>query len=225
MIDFVQHFSFFKGDFEFIVSKGELSKALFFFNVNQDSWKHIQNYLEIKLWKKAAIESIFSKYNQRISHIWYDSQDKRYKIYISLYNILFKDSLQIIKEIKNVLWIVSQYYLETDFYKFDCIWIDVSDSWYDLKIYELVKKEWNFWGLPSFCSEWNVKEIWYLKNFAWRKKKFFRFFPYIDMLLFSQYFEGKDIKSFQYNIKDFYILQKKVKYYCFEEDKNEVYFI
>ena len=168
MNNFIRCFWKYNWSFELILkNKNELNKILFIFEKN--STNTIINYINNNIKLDNKIKDIFNLYWNKINHIWYDKKNNRYKFYIWLYNDNFIDSLKIIKNCKDILWIKEDYFLEKDFYKFDCIWFDISEKWIDMKIYELVKKENNFDLLPSFIDKHNIKEIWYLKNFNWRK--------------------------------------------------------
>ena len=118
-----------------------------------------------------------------------------------------------------------KYFLERDFIKFDCIWFDVSKDWIIYKIYELVDLNNNFDWLPTSIKKEDVKEIWYLKTPSGRKKKFFRFKNSQEIELFKKEFNLARVDELQKNIKNYHNLQKKVKYYCIEWEKKEIYFI
>lgn len=174
-----------------------------------------------------TIESIFDlfKWKENSFHIWFDSKNDTVKFYISLYHTSFQDSLRIISDIKKILWIKKDYFLELDFLAFDCLWMNVSKEGLHLKIYEIIKKENHYGNIPNFIRKQDIKEAWYLKDFFWRKKQFFRLWKHYNIQLFSELFDTSIIQSFWENIKDFYILQNKVKYYCHEGEKREIYFI
>ena len=162
MNDFIKYFSKFKWNFEFILNnKNELNKVLFYFENNNsklifdyinNNSKLIFDYINNNIELNNKIKQIFNLYWKYINHIWYDKKNNRYKFYIWLYDKNLKDSLRIISNCKNVLWINKKYFLEKDFYKFDSIWFDISNNWIDMKIYELVKKENNYAGLPNFID-------------------------------------------------------------------------
>lgn len=223
MISFVKHFSKYNWSFEFILSWSWLNKSLFCFNNND--FKRIQKYIETIFWNKKELDNIFNLYWSKINHIWIDTLNNRYKIYINLYNVYFNDSLKIISKIKKILWIDKKYYLEKDFLKFDCIWIDISSKWFDLKIYELIDLYKDERFLYKYINFQNIKEVWYLKNFNWRRKNFFRFKNNEDIDIFKCIFDLESLENFQNDIKDFYKLKFKVKYYCLEDWKEELYFI
>jgi len=224
MNNFIKYFWKYEWNFEFILSnKNELNKILFLFEKNSPNI--IINYINNNIKLEKNILDIFNLYWLKINHIWYDEKNNRYKFYIWLYNDNFRDSLKIIKNCKDILWIKEKYFLEKDFYKFDCIWFDISENWIDMKIYELIKKENHYDWLPNFIDKENIKEIWYLKNFKLRKKKFFRFEKKLDIWLFKKDFNIESIDIFKNNIKDIIFLEKKVKYYCIEWKKKEIYFL
>lgn len=168
--------------------------------------------------KNDAFLKILEKFSDKITHIWEDLWNNRKKIYISLYDFDFKQNLQIISEIKNILWIQEKYFLEKNFVKFDCIWIDIFENWnMELKIYEIIKND-NFDKLPDFIEKQNIKEIWFLKDFQWRKKKFFRFQNDENIEKFTNIF---DISEVVKNPE----IKWKVKYFCIEWEKQEIYFL
>lgn len=211
----------FKWYYEFILSNNSNKIDKFLFNFEENQEKYIFELIneKIKLWNE--IQKIFSIFWKEIKQIWFDSKTNRCKFYIPLYSKTFKESLKNIKKCKDILWIKKEYFLEKDFLKFDCIWFDISEKWIDLKIYELVINENNFEFLPEFINQKDIKEIWYLKNFDWRKKKFFRFLNLQEIEKFSDDFDISQLNILENN----YNLQKKVKYFCIEGEKKELYFI
>lgn len=178
---------------------------------------NIYDYKDFLSWNNYY-NLILNNFSKIITHIWVDNNDWRKKIYISLYNTDFKYSLKIINNLKKILKMEERYFLEKNFLKFDCIWIDFLKNWkVNLKIYEIVKKE-DFSGLPEFCDKNNIKEIWFLKDFYGRKKKFFRFENYLKIKDFWEIFDLSEILKNK-NIK------WKVKYFCIEWIKKEIYFL
>lgn len=178
---------------------------------------NIYDYKDFLSWNKYY-DLILHNFSEVITHIWLDNNDWRKKIYISLYDLDFKNSLKIINSLKKILKIEEKYFLEKNFLKFDCIWIDFFKNWkINLKIYEILKKDDFFW-LPDFCDKCNVKEIWFLKDFSWRKKKFFRFEDYLEIKDFWEIFDLSEVLENK-NIK------WKVKYFCIEWTKKEIYFL
>jgi len=229
MKDFIKQFTNKNWYFEFVLQENgfDVNKILFYSKNEKNNIK-IKSFMyeNIKLKKEnfSNLNMIFSIFSWKILHFWFDKNTNRYKIYIWLYNESFENSLKIISEIKKCLWLNKQYFLEKDFTKFDCLWLDISEDWIELKIYELVNLDIHLEWLPDFIQKEDVKEIWYLKTFSWRKKKFFRFKNYQEINIFKE-FDLSWLDSFQEKIKDFYILKKKVKYYCIEWDKKELYII
>lgn len=191
---------------------------------------YILNYLSnidfIKEYDIKKIDKIFRLFDwieKSYFHFWIDNKSGRYKIYTTLYNLEINKSLELIKKIQEILWISSIYNLEPDIIWFDCLWFDLSDNLIDMKVYELVELKNNFDGLPSYISKDDIREIGYLKAFSWRKKKFFRFWKLYDIELFKDDFDLSLVDSTTKN--NFTWLKKKVKYYCYEWDKKEIYFI
>lgn len=179
--------------------------------------ENIYNYKNFLSWNNYY-DIILKSFSENITHIWVDNNDWRKKIYISLYNTDFKNSLKIINNLRKILKIEEKYFLEKNFLKFDCIWIDFLKNWkVNLKIYEIIKND-NFSWLPDFCDKYNIKEIWYLKDFYWRKKKFFRFKNYLEVSIFWKIFDLSEV----FKNKN---IQQKVKYFCVEWTKNEIYFL
>jgi len=224
MFNFIKYFSQYNWNFEFILNnKEDLNKILFYFKKNNS--KVIFDYINKNIQLNYEIFKIFNLYWKYINHIWYDGENSRYKFYIWLYNLSFKDSLKIIKNCRDILDIKEKYFLEKDFYKFDCVWFDITEKWVSIKVYELIKNENNNVWLISNIKKEDVKEIWYLKNFKWRKKKFFRFNNYQGIEKFDNYFNIKVVDNFKVKIKNYYLVQKKVKYFCIEWNKKEIYFV
>lgn len=179
---------------------------------------NIWNFLEFFHVQNDIFERILHNFSQIITHIWIDFENNRKKIYISLYDFNFKKSLQIISDIKKILWISEKYFLEKNFLKFDCIGFDIFESWkISLKIYEIIKNN-NFDDLPDFLEIENIKETWFLKDFQGRKKKFFRFQKYENIEKFVHIF---DISEVVKNPE----IKWKVKYFCIEWQKKEIYFL
>ncbi len=224
IINCIINFSQYNWSFEFILNnKWNLNKTLFYFKYNNP--KVIFDYINNIFTLNNNIKDIFELYWKNINHIWYDQENNRYKFYIWLYNNTFKDSLKIIKNCKDILNIKEKYSLEKDFYKFDSIWFDITEKWVNIKLYELVKKDQNYNLLVDNIKKEDIKEIWYLKDFYWRRKKFFRFKNYQDIEKFNNYFNIGGINNFEEKVKNYYLLQKKVKYFCVEWDKKEIYFV
>jgi len=196
-------------------------KYLFYSRKKENNNKILEILLQNWIKDINKIYKIFDIFYYTSIHFWIDLKTKKLKIYISLYNESFQNSLKIIKTIKDIIWIKDKYFLEKDFYKFDCIWIDILEKWFDLKIYELIKINNNFNWLLDFIKREDVKEIWYLKNFKWRRKKFFRFKKYQNIKKFNDIFDLNILNE----LKIFVFLEKKVKYYCIEWNKKEIYFI
>jgi len=223
MFKFIKYFSKYNWNFEFVLNnKNELNKILFLFEKNNSNL--IINYINKNIKLGKNILNIFNLYWNKINHIWYSLENNKYKFYIWLYKDSFLNSLKIIKKCKDILRVEEEYFLEKDFYKFDCIWFDISENWIDMKIYELINKENNFYLLPKFIDEKNIKEIWYLKNFNWRKKKFFRFNKKENVNKFSDLLNITDLDKIKDDIGRNIKLENKVKYYCIEKDKKEIYF-
>lgn len=198
---------------EFILSNNspKISKKLY-------KIEKILNFLDFFPNKNEIFFKILEKFSDKITHIWEDFENNRKKIYISLYDFDFKKNLQIISEIKNILWISEKYFLEKNFVKFDCIWIDIFENWeMYLKVYEIIKNE-NFEWFPDFLDFQNIKEIWYLKDLKWRKKRFFRFQNYENITKFKDIF---DISEILKNPE----IKWVVKYFCVEWEKMEIYFL
>lgn len=148
-----------------------------------------------------------------ITHYGEDYSKHSKKIYISLYNRTFSQSLKLISLIKKILQIDVSYKLENNFVWFDCIGIDFFEDWTtDLKIYEIIKDK-NISLLPSYLDKHNIKEVGYLKSFSGRKKKFFRF---LNLEHIHKFYHDFDL-SLQ---PDWW-----VKYLCVEWKKMEIYFI
>ena len=224
IIDFLGFFYNKEGNFEFVLSNNSkiVSKVLFWSKKNNN--KYVLSYIICKFpsLDKYKLQNILKLVNDNL-HIWIDSNNSRLKIYIWMYNKNFKLALTQINLIKKILKIDNKYFLEYDFCKFDCIGIDITSGWYDLKVYEIVNTDLSL--LNDNINKNNIKEVWYLKNFFWRKKKFFRFKDRENIGKFKRDFDLSSVDYLNYKIKDFYNLQKIVKYYCVEWNNKEIYFI
>ncbi len=173
----------------------------------------------------VAVKIIFKLFWSQISQLGVNESKKKYKFYIGLYNSTFKEWLHIISICRKVLWIKNQYILEKDFYKFDCIWFDIVEEWVEMKIYEIVMKKHNLEWLPKYIDSKNVQEVWYLKSLGWRKKKFFRFKNSENIQLFKKEFDFSKLDSILKWMSDSIKIKRKVKYYCIEWNRKEIYFI
>ncbi len=148
-------------------------------------------------------------------HIWFDLSRKVVKFYIWIYDLWIKESFKLINDIRLVLWINEVYEIEKNFLKFDCLWFDVLCNNIELKVYEIVKDKFMYDEIELLnIDEIDIKEIWFLKSFSWRKKIFFRFNKLIDISIFNNIFSISEDN-----------INKKVKYYCVENNKKEIYFI
>ena len=152
----------------------------FYFGLqNCDNNTFIINYISdnISITENVSnkLKLIFKYLEWNNIHLWYDLVNNKFKIYLWLYNHDFKNCLKEISSIKGILEFDSKYFLEKDFLKFDCIWIDISEGNINIKLYELINKRFNYDLYPSFLDEESIKEVWYLKDFFSRKKMFFRF--------------------------------------------------
>ena len=175
----------------------------------------------------SNVEKIFTLYGKYISHVWIDTHTHRYKFYITLYHLSFQEWLRILTDCRKILGIASEYKLEKNFQKFDCIWFDIfQDGSTAMKIYELCDvPQIDFSVLPSSISYDNIKEVGFLKDFTGRKKMFFRCIFPIDISVFEDSFDFSSFDVFVKDIKDFYDVQKKVTYYCIEAENQEIYFM
>lgn len=219
---------------EFIITtwSSDISKVLYrSFWDSQDFKRVVLNFLlkesNVSKNQKDILCQIFDidyTYNQ-LFHFWDDPITQRYKFYISLYNTDFKSSLRLISQIKTILWITDKYYLEKDFHKFDCLGFDIQNGKISLKIYEIISWEKYIGFLPRWVNKKNISETWVLKDFNGRKKLFFRFSWWIPINNFSEEFDINMYEKFEKDLDGIYVLQKKVKYYCIEGDKKELYFI
>lgn len=203
--------------------KSVSSKVLYRSHWNpQDFKKKIHAYLQecmtdsgirLKIDKIFAIDEV----KELTFHFWEDLTKSKQKFYISLYGVDFKKSLIIISKIKKILGI-KEYILEKDFLAFDCLWFDINEEWIYLKVYELYASHKEYIELlPSFISQWDIKEVGILKTQK-RRKIFFRLKKPLEL---DYPFFSKDefMKTEEYKI------HWKMTYYCVEEAREEVYFI
>ena len=156
-------------------------------------------------------------------HFATDIETGRYKFYISLYHHNFKDSLKIITDIKKILGIKSEYFLEDTFTFFDCIGFDIQDWEVEMKIYELLSQDTSWYDIPGYVKN-NTKELWVLKDMKIRKKYFYRFKNSLTIHQFSDTFNLSWIEEIHDIIPE-YIMQKRVKYYCKQGEREEIYFV
>lgn len=177
----------------------------------------------LEVWWKKMIQDIFSleSLKESVFHFWVDGATKRYKFYISLYHYDFETALKILSEIKDILWISQEYFLEENFIKFDSLGFDIKDGKIELKVYELLQRADEYF--PSNVFAKNIKEYGVLKTLWWRKKYFYRFEDYFHINDFPD-LRKNNIWELQ-DYFDWYSIQKKIKYYCFEWNKKEMYFV
>lgn len=221
-----------KNNVEFIISSDVwlCKKILYRSQGNKDIFKkyiyqEIYPFIESNKDVLEKFNSIFTLdlLNDIEFHFGIDYSSHRMKLYIPLYNALNDLGFNIINEICKILDL-KKYFTENNCYKLDCIWIDIHSNSLDLKIYELLHWD-DIWFLPDYIPHEEVKEYGVLKSWSWRKKYFCRFKSPVDISLFKEYFDTVDIENLTNDIKDVYRIQKKVKYYCQEKWKQEIYFI
>lgn len=215
MNDFLAFTSQFKWTYEYTLSNKEESvwKVLFCFAENQPD--QIQQYFQNHDICTQELESIIDEFWKKINHIGYDEHKNIHKFYIGLYHTSFYNGLKVIQKCKQILKEKREYFLNKDFLQFDCIWFNVSKDWISMKIYELVTLDQN---VPELRWMNHIKERWFLKDFSWRSKQFVRFSPELELLEFTKEFVLSDVLLSERNY------QHKVKYYCFEWERKELYF-
>lgn len=158
-------------------------------------------------------------------HFAIDTSNSRYKFYISLYQSSFKKWLQILSEIKKILQIQQPYFLEKNFFMFDCLGFDVRHNGIEMKVYELlVRDSINPCHIPSYIDMENIKEHGVLKGITGRRKEFFRLWHTMDIHDFWDRFSFSFLWALQKQLWSHYSLQNRVKYYCREGEKQEIYF-
>jgi hypothetical protein len=231
LIQFLQSFA--SSDFEFVISNQSplIDKILSYQSDFSQFPQNIRNQNIASYLKKIFpfhnrnIDILFTLFPSLVFHAGIDSSSQRAKLYISLYDIPFPESIKLITCIRKIFSIQQLYKLEKNFVQFDCIGIDFTSSSLDLKIYELIQSQCMYEWIPDFINFSDIKQVWYLKSTSGRKKKFFRFLNKPSLALFEPIFDINWVDIFQEKIKDFYSLKKLVKYYCIEWDKKEIYFI
>jgi hypothetical protein len=174
---------------------------------------------------QSYIDMIFSipEVQNLLFHFWEDISTWRTKFYISLYEVPFRKSLRIISQVKKILGI-QQYVLDKNFQAFDCLWFDISESWIILKVYELLFHEEKYMEvLPDYIMRNNVKKVGLLKS-GNRRKVFFRLIEPIDMSPMFWYIYSH-MSELEKSLPKEYKLQKRISYFCVENDKQEIYFI
>lgn len=223
-----------KNNLEFVLSNWweKIQKVLYrSFEKHQDFKENILQFFSVWVMlldeEYKKLEEIFqlSYDDSQVFHFWVDEESGRYKFYISLYHTEFKKALKTISHIKKILWVQEKYFLEKEFLQFDCLGFDISNGKIHIKVYELVKKEDFLESLPEYISPESVKEVWYLKNIWGRKKLFYRFEDSVSIWVFQDDFETSYINELEKELWSLYFLQKKVRYYCIEGDKKEIYFV
>lgn len=223
-----------ENNLEFCISSKhkEVSKTLYRSFGNPQEFRQkvltfFQNEVYLLPEELKKIESIFSLpiLQDNIFHFWIDTASQRYKFYISLYENDFKQWLNILTQVRDILGISEKYFLEPNFLKFDCIGCDIRDGRIDLKVYELLQWDMSETLLPKIFQKNRVKEYGVLKNMNERKKYFYRFHSPINISQFSSDFDISAIERYVIQFLEIYIIQKQVKYYCIEWDTKEIYFI
>jgi len=189
--------------------------------------KNIFSYLSESIFDPEILETIDAIFcipetQNLVFHFWEDSKTHRLKFYISLYELPFIVSLEILSEIKKILWI-HQYFLEKNFKAFDCIGFDIQKNSIVLKVYELVsfQKEYEKF-LPEYIDSKNIKEVWFLKSNE-RRKIFFRLQNHLDIRVLGAISDS--LHPFYIFLWDMYQIQEKITYFCYEQGNKEIYFI
>lgn len=161
-------------------------------------------------------------------HFWVDTHTSRYKFYIPLYHLDIKSALKILSDIKKILGVSEKYYLESDFIKLDCLGFDIQDKNISLKVYELLDLEKNkqkiIEHIPQDIDYWEVKEYGVLKDLFGRKKYFFRLHGNYDISILEKKIPTDLLQNFQ-SILTIYTIGGKLKYYCKEAEREEIYFV
>lgn len=174
--------------------------------------------------KLVWIFQIFSSSNN-LFHLGIDPESMRLKLYISLYDDTHRVSEEIITKIYKILWIEKSIKKDDNFRKYDCIWIDISKEWLELKIYELLNPDIGI-TCDTTLMGWNIKEYWYMKSVSSRKKLFYRFNIQKKLDEFSNEFVFEKILSDIWNDSKWLISPLgNVKYSTVEWEKKELYFI
>lgn len=173
-----------------------------------------------------AVYSVFA-YRENLFHLWIDESTKRVKLYISLYNNTVEEAEILIHQLKIIFNKENNQIFEntSQVSKYDCIWIDITDSSIELKIYELInlnEKKDDF----IYQKDIIIKEQGYMRSLSWRKKLFFRFLNQVDIKFFKNEFDiYQALDQIKIDLAGKHLLQWKVKYYCSEWEKQEIYFI
>ena len=175
---------------------------------------------------KKKLQLIFmlaDKYQLPI-HISFNIKKKQTRIYLWLYyqdiQIAKKITLYIMKNLYSYSW---SYRFEDTLYRIDCLGFNINEN-LEIKVYELVPVSKIFTSCDFFPYK-DVKEYGFLKDMKWRKKEFFRFSQPLGYIPFLDIFSQTSFDALDSEISNVYALQRKVKYYCLEWDKKEIYFI
>lgn len=238
MADLVTFVKFFEGidfSYEFSVSSQDKSvnKCLLWMHPKNLSWtlqqkKRIYDFISSHPYfggDKSMLGKIMNFTVESTAHISIDLKTQRIKLYISLYNEPLWSSLKKLQNIAQLLWKTKKYEFEEGATKIDCIWFDISRDSIEIKVYELLSKVPSCYVIPEQVDMQNIKESGFLKTLDWRKKFFLRLKEYISIEKFFTDFSREAVEDLQDTFKFTLKLQNRVKYFCLEGKKKEIYFI
>ena len=225
---FIWYFHGKSGYFEFShILDSITSKVLFYAYENHNST--IRNYCEEQIQDNGVREilrELFSSlWETYIFHIWIDPRihNTRIKIYIPTYHLPIFEAKDIIDRIGTIVHIPTAHYtLSDEISHIDTIALDIWDDLLDIKIYELISTPCRISVLPPWLERDNIKEHGIMKSLIrMRNKEFIRLDTHVNI---DEISGGIDILK---SISTHSGTQPKwkIKYYCREAGKEEIYLI
>lgn len=218
---------------EFKIKNSSRKEYWYILWFNQDKRFEILHYLlstfNLNLAKIKILYEVYSLFSHKenLFHLWVDESTKRVKLYISLYENTWEEAEILIHQLKIIFNTENNKIFEntSQVIGYDCIWIDITNSSIELKIYELIdsnQKKDDF----IYQKDIRIKEKGYMKSLSWRRKLFFRFLNQVDIEFFKNEFDFHQIlDQIKRDLAGRHELQWKVKYYCSEWENQEIYFI
>ena len=188
---------------------------------------YIFSSFPLSVHRSTDLLAIFQLFDARsnLFHLGVDPSNQRIKLYISLYDDDMDTATEIVAKLYRILWVMSHIEKDLHFRKYDCIGIDIMEDRLEMKVYELLHPI-SYIPREDHIQDWNIKEFGYMKSTNSRKKMFYRLTQYQDLDRYSKDFAYEGILA-KIHMDSWWVLalQEKVKYYCIEWDKKELYFI
>jgi hypothetical protein len=221
---FLEHFSKKPWHLEFCIDSDSqnISKILFYsYSQSPDLHSFVSDYIWGSISYHKILDRFFGLFGKLPIHIGIDIDTQRLKLYIWLYNYEIRTSMVIVKAIQQLLWENPSWYLyEKNLVNIDCVSIDISLKWISSKVYEITPSGPHISRLNNSL----IKEMGVMKNMSGRRKYFYRFIRPIEFDGFEE-FQSNYFLLDDPDIAKYYRFKRKIKYYCIEEDKKEIYFI